>query len=149
MGKYSQVCQKAEPPGSQEMAQALIAKFPANRRMPGKQNQRRNIPSCERTDCRAYSASASAAILRSQATRVDAAGGKSGDEGSFIHKLITNAIDGQNVLRLTGFEFDLAADVLNMRIDGAFIRFKCHAVDGIQQLGTREHTAGLAGERSQ
>src|SRR5690349_7973879 len=86
------------------------------------------------------------AILHSQATRVDDvhaysacarligehhAHKKRADlaekdrvDYSFIHKLITNAIDRQNVLRLTGFDFDFMADILNMRVNRALIGLK-------------------------
>ena len=50
----------------------------------------------------------------------------------FIRKFIPNTIHCQNVLRFTGFDFDLAPNILDVRIDGAFIRFKSHAVNGIQ-----------------
>src|SRR5215216_5215836 len=110
------------------------------------QTQRRNIPFCERMGCRAYTASASAAILHFQATRAGAGDWKNDDTVSFINKLITNTIDGQDILRLAGLDLNLTADVLDMRINGAFIRFECHAVDRIQQLSACENTPGLAGE---
>ena len=39
----------------------------------------------------------------------------------FICKLITDTIDSQNIVRLTGLDFDLMADILDVRIDGTFI----------------------------
>ncbi len=94
--------------------------------------------------CHAYAPSALAAILHFRATTADVvraynarakpSGGEndrarkvdSGEKDqmglcSFICKLITNAINSQNILRFAGFDFDLAADILDMRVDGAFI----------------------------
>src|SRR3990172_12808914 len=50
----------------------------------------------------------------------------------FIHELITNTIDGKNILWLAGFDFDLAADIFDMRVNCAFIGFKRHAMDRVQ-----------------
>ena len=51
---------------------------------------------------------------------------------SFIRKLISNTIDSKNIFRLAGFDFDLAADVFDMSINGAFIGFKRHTMDRVQ-----------------
>src|SRR5574341_288094 len=84
------------------------------------------------------------AILHSQATTADDDERKSEDGISFIRKLITDTIDCQNILRLAGFDFDLTAKVLDMRVNCAFIGFKGHAMDCIQQLRTSEDASGLA-----
>src|SRR5688572_25226194 len=107
-----------------------------------KQNQRKNIPSCERTDyacLRAARLRAWQAILHFQATTAGVDEERSDDDVSFIRKLITNTIHSQNIFRLTGFDFDLAANVLDVRVDRTFIGFKCYAMDRIQQLGAGEN----------
>src|SRR5215216_204905 len=102
--------------------------------MPEKQTRRKNIPSCERMDC-AYPRAARPrvweAILRFQATTAGDHDGKSLGDVSFIHKFITNTINCQNILWLAGLEFDLAADILDMRVNRTFIGFKRYAMDCI------------------
>src|SRR5512133_3165987 len=123
--------------------------------MPETQIQRKNIPFGERRACHAYAASVWAAILRFRATTADAAHSCNtlarlhGEENdgtrnanrdekdrmgccSFIYKLITNAVYSQNILRFTGFDLNLTANILDMCIDGTLIRFECDAVDRIQ-----------------
>ncbi len=39
---------------------------------------------------------------------------------------------------------DLAANVLDVRVDGALVRFHGHAVDRVEQLGASEDAARLA-----
>jgi hypothetical protein len=75
---------------------------------------------------------ASGAILRFPATRAGDHDGKSLDDVSFIRELISNTINRKNILRLASFEFNLAADIFDMRVNGAFIGFKRYAMDGIQ-----------------
>ena len=114
-------------------------------------------PFFERKDCAAYIPSAWGATLHSRATTAGAVCGdnfpclharlndgesifaweadwseESQVDDSFVYKLITDTVDGQNILRLAGFDFDLAANILDMRVDGAFVRFKCHAMDCVQ-----------------
>jgi hypothetical protein len=50
---------------------------------------------------------------------------------SFIHKFITNTINCQNILWLAGLDFDLAANILDMRVNRTFIGFKRYTMDCI------------------
>ena len=51
---------------------------------------------------------------------------------SFVRKLVTNPIHRENILRLAGFDFNFATDILDMGINCAFVGFKCHTMNGIQ-----------------
>ena len=62
----------------------------------------------------------------------------------FIRKLVTHAVDCENVTRLARIGLDLAADVLDVRVDGALIRFEGDAVQRIEQLPAREDAPRLA-----
>src|SRR5437867_12957325 len=42
---------------------------------------------------------------------------------------------------------DLAADVLDVRIDRTLVRLERHSAHGVQQLRSREHAPRLAGHR--
>jgi hypothetical protein len=50
---------------------------------------------------------------------------------SFVSKFVADTINRQNVLRLTGFDFDLTTDILDVGINRTFIRFECNAMDRI------------------
>ena len=39
----------------------------------------------------------------------------------FIRKFITDTVNGKNIFRLAGFDFNLPANILNVGIDGAFV----------------------------
>src|SRR3972149_1669589 len=67
----------------------------------------------------------------------------------FIHELIPNAIDGQNILWLAGFVFDLAADIFDLRVNCAFVGVKALAMDRAHYLCTCEHAAGVGRQCSQ
>ena len=58
-----------------------------------------------------------------QLMQVDQTGKDRGDY-SFIRKLISNAIDSQNILRLTRLDFNFMANIFDVCIDRALIRFK-------------------------
>jgi hypothetical protein len=49
----------------------------------------------------------------------------------FIRKFITHAVNCKDIFRLTGFIFNFPANILNVSIDGTFVRFESHTVNGI------------------
>ena len=62
---------------------------------------------------------------------------------------IADAVDGLDIPRVARIGLDLAADVLDVRVDGALERLDVGAAHGVEQLGAREHAAGLPRQRGQ
>ena len=84
-----------------------------------------------------------AATARSPATRVDGTVSSS-DATSWLAELVSDAVDRQQVPRPARIRLELAADVLDVRVDRAFEGLHLVAADGIEQLRPREDAAGLS-----
>src|SRR5438552_12745884 len=72
-----------------------------------------------------------------------------GTLGLVVGEAIADAIHGQQVTRLAGIGLELAADVLHVRVDGAFVGLEFDAVHRVEQLRAREDAAGRARERDE
>src|SRR5581483_12121485 len=57
---------------------------------------------------------------------------------------VADAEDGLQVARRVRVGLDLAADVLDVRVDGALVGLHRDAVDGVEELRPGEHPTGLA-----
>jgi hypothetical protein len=61
-----------------------------------------------------------------------------------VDEPVPDAEHGLQMPRGAWILLDLATDVLDVRIDGSLVRFDGDPVDGIEQLGAREHATRLA-----
>ena len=66
-----------------------------------------------------------------------------------VGETVTHAVDGQHVARPARVGLDLAAQVLDVRVDGALVRVEGDAVERVEELGTGEDPAGPCGHRGQ
>src|SRR5437879_12102879 len=88
-------------------------------------------------------------MARPPATTVDGHAPISNAEGrrapaSFLDELIADAVDGQNVAWTAGVGFDLAPDVLDVRVDGALVRLHGDTPHRLEQLAAGEDPTRLA-----
>jgi hypothetical protein len=60
--------------------------------------------------------------------------GVRGRSRPLVREPVAHAIDGQNVAGLAWVGFELAADVLDVRVDCSFVRLERDAVDGVEKL---------------
>src|SRR6185503_18173698 len=60
---------------------------------------------------------------------------------------IADAVHGLDEARPRGVRLELAADVLDVRVDGALVALEGHAVHRVEKLGAGEDAAGLSGHR--
>src|SRR5690348_6745070 len=90
---------------------------------------------------------AEAATADPPATTADAGPEAAPSGGSLRRRRFGEAVpdseNRQQVARRARVRLDLAADVLDVSVDGALVRLERHAAHGIQQLRAREHPAGL------
>ena len=52
--------------------------------------------------------------------------------GTAIGEPIADPVDGEHIARPADLRLDLAAEVLHVGVDRAFVRLKRHAVQGVQ-----------------
>ena len=62
---------------------------------------------------------------------------------------VTHAVDSENVAGLAGIGLDLAAQVLDMGIDGPVVAGVSHVIDQVYELRPGEGAAGVAGQNGQ
>src|SRR5438067_8771445 len=84
------------------------------------------------------------------ATTAGACGAAVPSAASALHRRLCEPVadteDGLQVARRAGLGFDLAADVLDVRVNRAFIGLEGHAPHRVQQLPARENATRLAGQ---
>src|SRR5437879_938325 len=94
-----------------------------------------------------------AARLRPAATRAEVPGraieapaipARSSRSSPRIREAVADAEDGEQVAGIVGLRLDLPAQVLDVGIDGAFVRFDGHAMNRAEQLGARKDAPRLA-----
>src|SRR5256712_11520012 len=68
---------------------------------------------------------------------------------SFFGEFVAHAVDRQDVPRPARIRLELSTDVLDVRINGALIRFKCDPVDLVEELPTRKDSPRLPRQRHQ
>src|SRR5215470_12751707 len=62
-------------------------------------------------------------------------------------ELVPDPVDGKDKAWVAGVMFDLAPEVLDVRVYGALVAFERVAVDAVDQLHPREYLVGMTGER--
>ena len=60
--------------------------------------------------------------------------GRPGRSRPLVREPVANAIDGQDVAGLAWVGLELAADVLDVRVDCPLVRLERDAVDGVEEL---------------
>src|ERR1044072_137781 len=67
--------------------------------------------------------------------------------GASFRELVADAVNSEEVFRISRIGLELAPHVLDGCVDGTVERFDFDAANGIEQLRAREHAARLARER--
>jgi hypothetical protein len=60
--------------------------------------------------------------------------GRPGHSRPLVREPVAHAIDGQDIAGLARVGLELAADVLDVRVDCPLVRLECDAVDGVEKL---------------
>src|SRR5712691_1631503 len=68
---------------------------------------------------------------------------------SRVGSLVAHAVDGEDVARVARVRLELAAQVLDVRVDGAVEALTRLAAHGVEELRAREDAAGMPGQRGQ
>src|SRR4051794_15919861 len=98
-------------------------------------------------DLRRPTARAPAATARPRATMAAATGARGARLRRGFEDAVAHAVDRLHEARSRGVRFELAPDVLDVRIDRALVALERDAMDGVEQLRTGEHAPRLTGHR--
>src|SRR2546422_5189426 len=125
----------------------------STRRAAARRRSRKRDPGARKTDL-AFPAMpragpSAARALPPATTAADHGGNDDVWTRSFFGEFVAYAVHGLNVPRPARIRLEFATDVLDVRIDGAFVRFKRDPVHLVEELPAGKDSPGLPRQRHQ